>query len=211
MKELIIIGARGFGREVYTLAQQSVGYGVNFIVKGFLDDNANALDNFSNYPKILSSVEDYQIKNTDVFICALGSIKWSVFYVSQILSKGGEFINLIHKEAALQQNVKLGIGVLISKGSIISNDVSIGNFTHIMSYCILGHDVKVDEYSRLGDYVFLGGFTKVEDQVFIAVRATVLDRLIIGSGAVVGAGSVVLRNVKPNSTVFGNPAKKLEY
>ncbi len=211
MKQLVIIGARGFGREVYSLAQQAVGYGEDFIVKGFLDDNSDALDGFSNYPKILSSVEDYQIQNTDVFICALGSIKWSAFYANQILNKGGEFINLIDKEATIRQNVKLGVGVLISKGSIISNDVSIGDFTHIMSYCILGHDVQVDKNSRLGDYVFVGGYTKVADQVFIAVRAIILDRLQIGKGATVGAGSVVIRNVKENSTVFGNPAKKIEF
>jgi hypothetical protein len=61
MKELLIIGARGFGREVFSLAKQSIGYGESFEIKGFLDDNVNALDGFPNYPKIIASVEEYEI------------------------------------------------------------------------------------------------------------------------------------------------------
>ncbi len=76
MKELLIIGARGFGREVYDLAIQCDGYNNEYIIKGFLDNDKNALENFQNYPDIVSSVEEYEIKENDVFICALGSVIW---------------------------------------------------------------------------------------------------------------------------------------
>lgn len=211
MKELIIIGARGFGREITDFAKHCIGYGEEFIIKGFLDDNPNALQGFDNYPAILASVEDYKIDLNDVFICGLGSIKWTQFYVSMILTKGGEFINLIHKQAVLRTNVKLGKGIIIGQGSLISTDVNIGDFTQIMSYVILGHDVSVGNYCRLGDYVFIGGNTILNDNIFIAVRATLLANLKIGKNAVVGAGSVVIKNVNDNITVFGNPAKKIEF
>ncbi len=211
MKELIIIGARGFGREITDFAKHCIGYGDEFIIKGFLDDNPNALQRFGNYPPILASVEDYTIGPNDVFICGLGSIKWTQFYVSIILSKGGEFINLIHKHAVLQTNVELGKGIIIGQGSLISTDVKIGDFTQIMSYCILGHDVSIDMQCRIGDYVFLGGFTSIDCNSFIAVKATVLDKLKIGKNVTIGAGSVVIKNVNDNTTVFGNPAKKIEY
>lgn len=211
MKELIIIGARGFGREITDFAQHCIGYGEEFIIKGFLDDNPNALQGFGNYPSILASVEDYTISPNDVFICGLGSIKWTQFYVSIILSKGGEFINLIHKHAVLRTNVMLGKGIIIGQGSLISTDVKIGDFTQIMSYCILGHDVSIDMQCRIGDYVFLGGFTSIDCNSFIAVKATVLDKLKIGKNVTIGVGSVVIKNVNDNTTVFGNPAKKIEY
>jgi serine acetyltransferase len=94
---------------------------------------------------------------------------------------------------------------------LISTDVKVEDFTQIMSYCIVGHDVAIGKYCRLGDYVFLGGFTMVKDYTFIAVRATVLARLKIEEYVTIGAGSVVIKNVKANTSVFGNPAKKIEF
>ena len=56
MKNLIIIGARGAGREVYGLALVTKEYNKEYLIKGFLDDKKNALDNLDGYPPIISSV-----------------------------------------------------------------------------------------------------------------------------------------------------------
>lgn len=211
MKNLIIIGARGFGREVFDFSQHCLGYNSEFQLKGFLDDNPDALVEFPNYPPILSSVENYKIESNDVFICALGSVQWTNHYVQLILNKGGEFINLVHKQAVIRSNVKLGSGNIIGQGSIISTDVVIEDFTQIMSYSIVGHDVNIGNFCRIGDFVFIGGNTTIGNKVFIAVRATLLARLKIENNVTIGVGSVVLNKVKEGLTVFGNPAKKIEF
>lgn len=54
MKNLLIIGARGFGREIYNLALESIGYGTEFTIKGFLDDKKEVLDGYDGYPSIIS-------------------------------------------------------------------------------------------------------------------------------------------------------------
>ena len=59
MKNLVIIGARGWGREVYDIAMACISSGANFSVKGFLDDKTDALKGYLNYPPILDSVEAY--------------------------------------------------------------------------------------------------------------------------------------------------------
>jgi len=58
MKQLVIIGARGFGREVYNLAIESRGYNDDFVVKGFLDDKYDALDCYNEYPPIFQASSD---------------------------------------------------------------------------------------------------------------------------------------------------------
>ncbi len=211
MKELIIIGARGFGREVYSLAKRSIGYNETFIIKGFLDDNDNALDTFDNYPAILGAVESYEIKANDVFICALGSVEWKKHYVNLVKSKGGEFISLIEQNVILNQNSTIGNGCIVCGPSIISNDAIIKDFVTIHSNTILGHDVQIGNWSLIGAYCFFGGFTIVEEEVSVYVKATILDRLRIGKGATIGAASLVIKNVKPATTVFGNPAKVLDF
>ncbi len=74
MKNIIIIGARGMGRSVYNYLEEMREYNVEFKIKGFLDDNVNALDDFKNYAPIISSVESYEICGNDLFICSLGDV-----------------------------------------------------------------------------------------------------------------------------------------
>lgn len=211
MKNLIIVGARGFGREVYSLALQSLGYKEEFTVKGFLDDNSSALDGFQNYPPIIGAVESYDIQPDDVFICALGSVAAKKHYVSILHEKDAVFINLIHKEVSFNLNVKIGRGCILWGPIGVSNDVEIKDFVTIHPNVAIGHDVSIGNYVHIGAYCFFGGFTVIADEATIYVRATILDRIKIGQGATVGAGSVVLRNVKEGVSVFGNPAKKIEF
>ena len=74
MKDLIIIGAGGFGRELFSAAREAAGFGEQFRVKGYLDANPAALDRFAGYPPILGAPEDYTPAPDDVFITALGNI-----------------------------------------------------------------------------------------------------------------------------------------
>ena len=62
MKHLIILGAGGMGRQVSSFARSCNGYGKNFDIKGFLDDNLDAMNGFSDYPPILGTVDEYQIE-----------------------------------------------------------------------------------------------------------------------------------------------------
>jgi hypothetical protein len=74
VKNLIIIGAGGFGREMFAAAREAVGYGEDFVIKGFLDGNPDALRGYAGYPAIIGTPETYEISDDDVFITALGSI-----------------------------------------------------------------------------------------------------------------------------------------
>jgi len=49
----------------------------------------------------------------------------------------------------------------------------------------------------------------IEDEVWIGARAIILPGVRVGRGAVIGAGSVVTKDVKPNAVVAGNPARQV--
>lgn len=104
MKQLIIIGAGGMGRTMYSNALECVGYGTEFIVKGFLNDFPS-LDQFENYPPIIGTIENYQPQDEDVFVCSIGD-KQRKQCIEKIQGRGGEFINLIHRQlvSILMQN-----------------------------------------------------------------------------------------------------------
>lgn len=209
MKNLIIIGARGFGREIYNIAIQTKEYNTEWTVKGFLDDKLDALDNFKGYPQIISSVENYEIQENDVFICALGDVKYKKKYVNLILGKGGKFINIIHPTAIINMNVQLGVGIIICPFTYISNEVTIGNFTTIQTHVAVGHDVKIGDYCQINALTFFGGFSSVEEGVTMNPCSGVAPKGNISENTIVGINSTVLKNTKPNCTVYGNPAKEI--
>lgn len=208
MKHLIIIGARGFGREVYNLFLACNTTSMD--CKGFLDDKVDALDGYHNYPPIISSVEDYIIEDDDVFICALGDVNYKRYYSEMILSKGGQFVSLIHPEAKISMNTTIGAGCIIEKHSVISCDAKLGDFVTVMPSAVLGHDITIGDWSHVGSFSFMGGFSKLGDSVTIHPSANILPHKTVGNNATVGAGAVVIRSVKAGLTVMGNPAKKLE-
>ncbi len=207
MKNLYIIGARGCGRETYNLYLECKDHLPEVKCAGFLDDKLDALDNYTGYPPIISSVEDYLPKENDVFICALGDPKWVNHYTSIIKRKNGEFISLISPHAYIGSNTIIGEGCHIARWSIISCDCKIGKHCYIGAFSDIGHDVQIDDDCHLGAYTFIGGNALIQDNVTIHPRVNILPGKKIESESVVGAGSVVIRNVKKGTTVFGNPAK----
>ena len=209
MKHLIIIGAGGFGREIYWSAKESIGYGTEFDIKGFLDPDEHKLDGFEGYPPILGYEETYIIEEDDVFACAFGEVKLKKKCCEKILAKGGHFQTLIHKDAYVSEKAVLGQGCEILALARIHCDVTIGDFVTVQPYAVLGHDVKVGNWCHINDYSDCGGATKIGNEVTIHTHSFVLPGLSVGNGATVGAGSIVIRNVNENTVVFGNPAKPL--
>lgn len=208
MKKLIIIGARGFGRDCYNELRQREDYGSKFIIRGFLDNKKDALSGFNGYPPILSSVEDYKIRKDDIFTCALGNSLYRRKYNDIILAKGGKFISLISDKTTIHPNAKIGKGVMIFSLCNISSDVIIGDFTIVFPFSIIGHDTQLGEYCSLEAYSFMGGFSKLGNNVTLHTRSTILPHINVGDNSIVGAGSVVTKNVKDNTTVYGVPAKE---
>ena len=207
MKELIIIGAGGMGRTFYSNALESVGYGTEFVIKGFLND-LPSLDQFENYPPIVGTIKDYQPHDNDVFICSIGC-KQRKQCIEEIIGRGGKFINLIHQTARLYANAQLGIGNFIGAYSVIGNDAQVGNFNMIQSYSVIGHDVKIGDWNRIDTHVTCVGGIVIENHVDIHTSAVISHNVVVESEANVGACSFVIRKVKFGTTVLGNPAKRL--
>lgn len=208
MKQLIIIGAGGMGRTVYSNALESVGYGETFVVKGFIDDNLSALDGFPNYPPVIATIKEYVPQADDVFVSSIGGAARRSC-MEEIIRRGGEFLELIHQTARIYTNVKLGKGNFIGAYTVIGNDAVVGDYNMIQSYTVIGHDAKIGNWNRIDTHVTCVGGIVVEDDVNIHTGAVISHKVTVEAGAHVGACSFVIRKVKAGTTVMGNPAKRL--
>ena len=208
MKNLIIIGVGGFAREVYWHAQKSIGYGVDWQIKGFLDGDIKLeTAEYEFLPnKVLGDVDNYEICAGDVFTCAIGTPKARRVLTEKISARGGEFINLISTLAYIMPTVKIGRGVIISPHTCIGDNAWLEDFVATNALTIIGHDAQIGKYSCVMPHANVAGKCKIGSEVFIGSGAIILPKAKVGDGATIGAGSVVLKKVRAGSKVFGNPA-----
>lgn len=213
MKQLLIIGARGWGREVLGTVRALPEYqSGELTVKGFLDDKADALEGLrGDFPPIISSVEAYEPQADDVFICALGDCTYRRKYAEMILAKGGKFISVVNPSTKINSSIKLGQGVFIGALCVITNNVTIGDFSAIHSFSVLGHDVTIGAYNTVEAYCFFGGYAQTGENTTMHVRSAIIPHKRVGNNCSIGFGSVVMRNFGDNLHLFGNPAKKIEF
>lgn len=211
MKQLIIIGAGGMGRQVSLFAKTCNGYQKEYVIKGFLDDNPNAMKGFEKFPPLLGSVDNYEIRPDDIFFNSIGDVAAKKKCINKILERGGEFITLIHPTAGVSKGTKIGRGCMIAARAGIGTETEIGDFCLIQDNAIIGHDVHVGNFCRIDCNVVLIADVKLDDDVCVHTSSVINHRVHIGEGATVGALSFVIRNVKPGTTVQGNPAKRIIY
>jgi len=113
MRQLIIINAGSFGREVLTWAGQAMRAGAPFKLKGFLDSRPDALRGFAYELPILASPESYQPDEDDVFLCAIGTPHIKQRYCALMEQKGANFATLIHPSAVIGHDVQIGEGSIL--------------------------------------------------------------------------------------------------
>lgn len=140
---------------------------------------------------------------------------------------------IIYGDVVIGDNFKTGHSVLIREKTTIGDNVLVGTNSIIDGYVEIGSFVKIESgvyipaHTRVGNYVFIGPcavFTNdkypqrlrdkyepkgpvLEDNVTVGANATLLPGVHIGEGSMIGAGSVVTKNVPPWSLALGAPAK----
>lgn len=209
VKRLIIIGAGGFGREILGWAKASLDHGSQWIIGGFLDDNAAALDGYNLSEPILGGIADYQPQPDDCFICALGAPKLRLMVWQRFEKWHDDFVPLIHPQTIIGQNVKLGRGVILCPRVVLTCDLEIGDNTALNVAVAAGHDVRIGNHCQISSFCDITGFVEVGNRVMLGSRASIIPGKKIGDDAVIGAGSVVIRHVRSGTTVFGNPAREI--
>ena len=130
-----------------------------------------------------------------------------------ILSECGKNVN-IEKGAVFSSRVTLGDNSGIGIRASISGETRIGSNVMMGPDCIIY--TKNHDFSRTDIPMNQQGFQKekpvfISDDVWIGGRVTILPGVKIGTGAIIGAGSIVTKDVPDYAIVGGNPAKILKY
>jgi sugar O-acyltransferase (sialic acid O-acetyltransferase NeuD family) len=211
MKDLIIIGAGGFGREILSYAVDIMKTDdCEWRIKGFIDDDLNALHDIDTGYPILGTISKHIIEENGVYVCAIGDGKTRLSIGRYFQEKGAEFINFIHPTAKIRERVKLGVGNIFCPNTSINPDVAIGDFVLINGNSGLAHDCIVDDGCSLIGGNSVNGNCLLAKCVFMGANSIIIPGRKIGGYAKICAGAVVFTHVKPGKTMIGNPAMVLK-
>ena len=208
MKDLIIVGAGGFGRELLQWVKDINAQTPTWNIKGFLDDNDKALDGFECDYNVIGSIKDWKPLDNEVFALAIGNPETKVRVVEIITSKGGNFVDVIHPTASISSFCKTGKGLVMYPNTRLSPNVVIGDYVTLLSGA--GHNAEVGDYSTISSYCDITGGVKLGKKVFFGSHVTVVPERKIGDSVFAAAGSVIMTNIHAGNRVMGNPAKKYE-
>lgn len=210
---LVIIGAGGFGREVLAWAEDVYNSTTSPAWQdvGFLDSNVEALNGFAVDAPIVGDPQCYQPQPEDRFVCAIGDPATRLRVCRELQSRGAEFINLIHPSALVGPRCQMGNGTILCPFSVLTVDVTLGDFVILNVRAGIGHDVIAGDGCTLNAYCDVTGASKLGEGVFLGSHAVVMPRVHVDQYARIGAGSVVVRRVRENSSVFGVPAKRVGF
>jgi len=206
-KNLYIIGARSFGRDFVGFCRQTPGLLDQYRHVGFLDDKADALSGYDDYPPIIGSVESYMPRESDVFFCAMGNVPFRVKYTEMMIDRGGKFDTFISLSAKIHPNSEIGSGVFIWDNVVVGADAKIHDHVICQSNVIIGHDVVIGEYTIIDTFVACCGFAKIGSRTALHTGAKIAPQVSVGSGVMAGIGSVIIRDIPNGVSVFGNPAR----
>ncbi|MDD3179530.1 MAG: NeuD/PglB/VioB family sugar acetyltransferase [Opitutaceae bacterium] len=209
LPKLVIIGAGGFGRETLAWAEQSVQFGVEWTIKGLIDDNTDALTEKNTPGRYLGTITDYQPAADEVFICAIGVPALKRKCSELIAARGGQFARLFHRTAVLGHNVECAEGVILCPYAIASANNRLGRGVAVNLHASVDHDASVGDWSQINCHCDLTAAVEVGSEVFMGSRVSVIPNVKIGDHAYIGAGTVVLRDVPPGWKVVGMPARRI--
>lgn len=210
MKDLYIIGAGGFGKEVAWLAERINEVEEIWSIKGFIDDDASLWDKtVDDYP-VYGGLEYLRGCKDAYVVCAVGSARVRRIIIEKLAGFPIKFATLIDQSVIMSKRVTVGEGVIICAGTIITVDVTIGNHVIINLDCTLGHDDIIHDYVTMYPSVNVSGCCEIGSGVELGTGMQILQGLTVADNVIVGASACVVKDIQEAGVYVGTPAKRIK-
>lgn len=213
MKDIVIIGAGGFGREVQWLIERiNAEKEKEWNVLGYIDDGV-APGTQINGHCVLGGV-DYLINRTEplAVTCAIGASGTRKKVIEKVIGNSALwFPNLMDPSVLLSDRIQWGKGNIVCAGTILTVNIQIRDFCIINLDCTVGHDAELSSYVTVYPSVNISGATYFGECVELGTGTQIIQGKSVGSRTIVGAGAVVVKDLPENCTAVGSPCRPIKY
>lgn len=195
-----IIGAGGFGREVYWSLSLIERVNTKFFVDDKYWDDTNDLI----LPISKFNPSEYKM------VVAIGDPR-DRFDMVERLPKETKYFTHIHPSVQiLGDDVEINEGSIICAGTIITTNVKIGKHAHLNLQTNIGHDCEIGDYFTTAPGAKISGNCTIGDCVYFGTNSSVREKIEICSYVTIGLNSGVVKNIKESGTYGGVPVKRIK-
>lgn len=210
MKDLYIIGAGGFGREVAWIVERINSIKPTWNLKGFIDDNETLWGSTEGEYHVFGGCE-YLSALEDVYaVCAVGSSNVRKKIIEKLKDTSVKFATLVDPSVLYSNSVKIGEGAIVCAGTIITVDVNIGDHVIVNLDCTIGHDAVIDDFVTIYPSVNVSGNVLIGECSELGTGTQIIQGKKVISNTIIGAGAIVFKDCLESGTYVGSPAKKIK-
>ena len=213
MKDLIIFGASGFGREVAWAVERVNKVSPTWNLLGFMDDNDDIQGANINGYSVIGKTGDVRNYPDAYFVVAVGASKTREKIVSNMktVNPNINFGKVIDPSVEMSDLVTVGEGSIICAHTIITVNIEIGSHVIINLDCTIGHDAVLKDFVTLYPSVNVSGITNIGHAVELGTGMQIIQGKSVGDYSIVGAGAVVVKDIPEKCTAVGSPAKPIKF
>ncbi|WP_379953142.1 acetyltransferase [Dokdonia sp. R78006] len=213
MKDIVIAGAGGFGREVKFIIDRINAVNPTYNLLGFYDDNTDLPSTINGVPLLGTTKDLINYNKTINVVLGVGVPKIKEIIVNSLKeNKLITFPVLIDPSSIIgYDNIHIGGGTVICAGVVVTCDIKIERFVTLNLSCTVGHDTVINEFSSFMPSVNISGEVNIGKSVYVGTGAKIINQLEIGADTIVGAGAVVAKSLPEKCTAVGIPAKPIKF
>lgn len=211
-QDLVVLGGSNALREVIGIVAALKASGLEYRIKGVLDDAEHLAGKTLHGVPVLGRLEYVRHLANELLVFAIGSLATQEersMIIERLNIPTNRFATLIHPSAEIDPTASIGHGCIVHKGVSIGPGTHVGNFVVLAVNSAVGPDVTIEDFVMVTSFVLLLSRAHLQKGCFIGSMSCVIEDIVIGNMARVGVGSIVHRNVPDRFLAVGNPARLL--
>lgn len=195
MKNIVIIGAGGIGREVAWIIEEINEVNHTWNIIGFVDEDSEIWGKELNGYKVLGGLNILEkLESKPEVIVAIANCVVKKDIVARLNDKF-DFATVIYPSVRVSKYIEIGQGTIIYPGVILTVNTKIGNHVLISGNCGIGHDTVIGDFSSVLWGSYFSGFDVVGEECFIGVGTKVSQGVRVADRRVISTGSIVIEDV----------------
>ncbi len=216
-ERLVLVGAGDHGRGTLEIVRARAAAGLDAPEPlGFVDDDparhgatVGGLPVLGGVDWLIAHAAGSASEPPLVALLALSTPTSKRALAARLGEAGVRFASAVHPAALLGTGTTVGEGAVIGAGVVVAYDTAIGRHATINLNATVGHDCLLGDYATIAPGVNITGRVTLGEGVLIQTNATIVPGLTLGAWARIGPGAVVLKDVPPGESWFGNPARRM--
>lgn len=204
-RRAVVWGASGHARVVADIIHAGRG-----TVVAFIDETGPPPSTDDSVPQLLRSRDDvlafFEMGRATELLIAIGDNEARMRVSDWCRTRELPVVKGIHPTAIIAHSATVGIGTIVCAGAILSAGAVVGPDSIVNTAATIDHDCDLARGVHISPGVHVAGHVKIGEGAWIGIGSSVRDRVLIGSWSIIGAGSVVVTDIRNGMLAYGNPA-----